>query len=296
VAARGNEEGDERRPQVQTVAVIGAAGVQGSQVSRRLIDSGVYEVLCVETGPGVQRLQERGLTATSLGDAAERADAAIISVADEVIARVASSVVPVLKPGSLAVVLDAAAPSVADLTHGRDDVGLVVAHPCHPSVFTAELTSDGRRDFAGGETGQDAICCLASGPEEHYAVGEQLARVMWSPVDEVHRITLEQFLLLEPTMSETTTAMLLTAVKQAMDEAIARGVPEKAARAFMYGHVGIELAITFGELDAAYSAAAYQAIDRGREMILRDDWKQVFEPANVDAVAREIALPRPRSV
>jgi flavin-binding protein dodecin len=92
-------------------------------------------------------------------------------------------------------------------------------------------------------------------------------------------------------MSETTVAMLLTTVKEAMDEAIARGVPEKAARAFMYGHVGIELAILFGELDAAFSAAAYQAIDRGRDLILRPDWKQVFEPGNVDAIAREIAAP-----
>jgi D-apionate oxidoisomerase len=274
-----------------TVAVIGAAGVQGSQVSQALIDSGAYEVLCVETGSGVQRLAERGVTATSLGDAAEQADVAIIAVPDDVIARVASSVVPVLRPGALAVVLDAAAPSAADLVAGRDDVSLAVAHPCHPSVFTTELTADGRKDYLGVEIGQDAVCCLASGPEEHYAVAEQLARAMWAPIDEVHRVTLEQFVMLEPTMSETTVAMLLTAVKEAMDEAIARGVPERAARAFMYGHVGIELAITFGEFDAAYSAAAYKAIDRGREMILREDWKQVFEPANVDAVAREVALP-----
>jgi hypothetical protein len=275
---------------MKTVAVIGAAGVQGAQVSGRLIAAGGYEVLCVEAGAGVQRLQDRGLTATPLDEAAQRADAAIIAVPDDVIAQVAPSVVPVLKPGSLAIVLDAAAPFVVDLMP-RDDVSLMIMHPCHPSVFTTKLTADGRRDFAGGETGQDAMCCLASGAEEHYAVGEQLARVMFAPVDEVHRITLEQFVMLEPTMSETTVAMLLTTVKEAMDEAIARGVPEKAARAFMYGHVGIELAITFGELEAAYSAAAYQAIDRGREMILREDWKQVFEPGNVDAVAREIALP-----
>jgi D-apionate oxidoisomerase len=286
---------DERRAQMQTVAVIGAAGVQGSEVSRRLIDSGAYAVLCVETGPGVARLRERGLTATSLSEASQRADVAIIAVPDEVIARVAAEVVPGLASGALTVVLDAAAPSVANLVEGRDDVSLAVAHPCHPSVFTTQLTADGRRDYAGAEIGQDAMCCLVSGPEDHYSIAEQLARVMWAPVDEVHRITLEQFVMLEPTMSETAVAMLLTAVKEAMDEAIARGVPEKAARAFMYGHVGIELAITFGEFDAAYSAAAYQAIDRGREMILREDWKQVFEPANVDAVAREIALPQAES-
>jgi hypothetical protein len=275
---------------MKTVAVIGAAGVQGAQVSARLIAAGAYEVLCVEAGAGVQRLQERGLTATPLQEAAERADAAIIAVPDEHIAAVSAEVVPLLGSGSLALVLDAAAPFVTELVT-RDDVSLMVVHPCHPSVFTTQLTTDGERDFAGGVTGQDAMCCLASGAEEHYAVGEQLARVMFAPVDEVHRITLEQFVMLEPTMSETTIAMLLTTVKQAMDEAIARGVPEKAARAFTYGHVGIELAILFGELDAAFSAAAYQAIDRGRELILRPDWKQVFEPGNVDAIAREIAAP-----
>lgn len=275
---------------MQTIAVIGAAGVQGTQVSRRLIDSGSYEVLCVETGAGVQRLAQRGVTATPLAAAAERADAAIIAVPDEAIATVAADVVPLLAAGALAIVLDAAAPSVVQLV-ARDDVGLVVMHPCHPSVFTAQLTADGRRDYAGEVTGQDAVCCLAAGPESHYATGEQLARVMFAPVDKIHRITLEQFLLLEPTVSETTAAMLLTVIREAMDEAIARGVPEPAARAFMYGHIGIELAIIFGELDARFSSAAYQAIDRGRELILRPDWKRVFEPGNVDTVAREIAVP-----
>jgi hypothetical protein len=275
---------------MQTVAVIGAAGVQGAQVSGRLIAAGTYEVLCVEAGAGVERLQERGLTATPLHEAAQRADAAIIAVPDELIATVAAEVVPVLAPGSLALVLDAAAPFVTELVP-RDDVSLMITHPCHPSVFTTQLTADGHRDFAGGVTGQDIMCCLVRGAEDHYATGVELARAMFAPVDTVHRITLEQFILLEPTMSETTAAMLLTVIREAMDEAIARGVPEPAARAFMYGHVGIELAIIFGELDAAFSTSAYLAIDRGRDLILAPNWKQVFESGNVEAVAREIAAP-----
>ena len=274
---------------MSTVAIIGAAGVQGAQVSQRLMDSGAHEVLCVEAGAGVERLRERGVTPTPLADAAARADAAIIAVPDELIATIAAEVIPVLRSGAVAVVLDAAAPFATPLVD-RDDVGLVVVHPCHPSVFTTQLAADGSRDYAGGVTGQDAVCCLASGTEEHYAAGESLARLMFAPVDTVHRISLEQFILLEPTMSETTTAMLLTVIREAMDEAIARGVPETAARAFMYGHVGIELAIIFGELDAAFSTSAYLAIDRGREMILRAGWKDVFEPDNVRAVADEIAL------
>ncbi|MCW3066265.1 MAG: semialdehyde dehydrogenase, partial [Solirubrobacterales bacterium] len=236
------------------------------------------------------RLRDRGLTPTPLADAAREADAAIVAVPDELIARVAAEVMPLLEPGGMAVVLDAAAPFASPLAE-RDDVGLVVVHPCHPSVFTTQLTADGRRDYAGGVTGQDVVCCLARGTEEHYARGERLARDMFAPVDATHRITLDQFILLEPTMSETTTATLLTVIREAMDEAVRRGVPPAAARAFMYGHVGIELAIIFGELDAAFSASAYLAIEEGRERLLRPDWKDVFEPVNVRAVAEAIAVP-----
>jgi D-apionate oxidoisomerase len=278
---------------VTTVAIIGAAGVQGAQISRRLIDGGAYEVLCVEAGAGVERLRSRGVTPLALEDAGRRADAVVIAVPDELIATVAAEVVPVLASGVLAIVLDAAAPFAQPLVE-RDDIGFAVLHPCHPSVFTTQLTAAGERDYAGGVTGQDVMCCLAHGEERHYATAEQLARAMFAPVDAVHRITLEQFILLEPTMSETTAAMLLTAIREAMDEAIARGVPETAARAFMYGHIGIELAIIFGELDAAFSKSAYLAIDRGRELILRPDWKQVFEPGHVRAIAEEIAVSEPR--
>jgi hypothetical protein len=276
-----------------TVAVIGAAGVQGRQISRRLIDSRSYEVLCVEAGAGVERLREHGLKPSSLDDAARQADAAILAVPDERIAALATVVVPVLAPGALAIVLDAAAPFAQPLVE-RDDIGFLIAHPCHPSVFTTRLTADGARDYAGGVTGQDAMCCLARGEERHYAAGEQLVRAMFAPVDTVHRITLEQFILLEPTMSETTAAMLLTTIREAMEEAIARGVPETAARAFMYGHIGIELAIIFGELDASFSTSAYRAIDRGRELILRPEWKRVFDPDHVTAIAKAIAIPARR--
>jgi hypothetical protein len=267
--------------------------VQGAQVSRRLIDAGSYEVLCVESGAGVERLRERGIDAVPLAEAGQRADAAILAVPDEVIGPVAREVVPALKSGSMAVVLDAAAAYADPGLVDRDDVGFVIVHPNHPSLFSAQLTPEGRRDYAGGAVGvpQDALCCLAHGAEEHYATGEALARDMFAPVDEVHRVTLEQFIVLEPTLTETTVAMLLTTVKEAMDEAIARGVPEKVARSFMYGHVGIELAIIFGELDAKFSTSAYLAIDEGREMILRPEWKQVFEPEQVRRIAEAIARP-----
>lgn len=271
-----------------SVAIVGAAGIQGAQISERLAARGEYDLRLVESGPGVQRLRDRGAEPVVLEDAVRDASAVIIAVPDGAIKHVAAEVVPTLTPGSLLIVLDAAAPFAAPLVT-REDVSLFVTHPCHPSVFTTHLTAAGERDYAGGLVPQDVVCCLAAGDEATYAVGERLSRDMFAPVDRTFRITLEQFVMLEPTLSETTTATLLEVVREAMDEAISRGVPADVARAFMYGHIGIELAIMFGELEAPFSVSADYAIEQGRELIVSPNWKAVFEPDRVREIAEAIA-------
>lgn len=278
------------------VAIVGAAGIQGAQIAGRLAARPEYELALVESGEGEARLRERGDEPVALDEAVRGASAVVLAVPDGAIKGVAAQVAPALDPGSLLVALDAAAPFAAPLTD-RADIAVFVAHPCHPSVFTTALTEDGERDFAGGIVPQEAVCCLASGDDAAYAVGERLARDMFAPVSRTHRITLEQFVLLEPTMSESTAASLIEVLREAMDEAIARGVPAEVARAFMYGHIGIELAIIFGELEAPFSVSADYAIEAARDEIVRPDWTSVFEPENVRAVAEAIAdgaLPRAR--
>ena len=66
------------------------------------------------------------------------------------------------------------------------------------------------------------------GPEEAYALGEEIAKVIWAPVMRSHRVTVEQMALLEPGLSETVCATLLAVMKEAMDEVVARGYPEAA--------------------------------------------------------------------
>jgi D-apionate oxidoisomerase len=270
------------------IAIVGAAGIQGAQIAGRLEGRLDYELALVETGAGEERLRERGLQPVPLADAARGAAAVILAVPDGAIKSVAAEVAPALDAGCLLVVLDAAAPFAADLSP-RADVPVFVAHPCHPSVFTTHLTPDGERDFAGGIVPQDVVCCLASGDESAYGAGERLACDMFAPVDRTFRVTLEQFVLLEPTLSETTAATLLEVVKEAMDEAIARGVPADVARAFLYGHIGIELAIIFGELKAPFSVIADYAIETARPRLVQDDWSSVFEPDKVREVAEAIA-------
>jgi hypothetical protein len=134
------------------------------------------------------------------------------------------------------------------------------------------------------------------GPEEHYALGEQLARDFFAPVTRAHRITVEQMAILEPAMAETTVACLISVIREALDEAIRRGVPPEAARDFMYGHIKVPLGIAFGQVDFPFSDGAKLIIEYGRQRLLRPDWKSVFEPEDVKQQVKTIVtgtLPPP---
>ena len=96
---------------------------------------------------------------------------------------------------------------------------------------------EARFDFFGSGKAQPIVCALMQGPESDYAKGQNLATAMWKPVSRCHRVTVEQMAILEPVMSETVAATCLSVIREAMDEAIRRGVPAEAAQDFMMGHV-----------------------------------------------------------
>ena len=189
--------------------------------------------------------------------------------------------------------LDPAAPYAGDLPD-RGDISYFVTHPCHPSVFNYDATPDERRDFFGGVKAPQAIvCALMQGPEEDYARGEALASAMYAPVTCSHRVTVEQMAILEPAMAETVAACCITIIREAMDEAIKRGVPEEAARDFLYGHVNIPLAIVFGEIGSPFSDGAKLIIEHGKRYLFKSDWKRVFEPEEVKAQVTAIVRGTP---
>jgi len=71
-------------------------------------------------------------------------------------------------------------------------------------------------------------------------------------------------------------------VKEGLDEVVKRGVPFEAARAFLLGHLNIQLAVIYQQIPGAvFSDAANKAIVRGRPLLINPGWKQVFEPGNV---------------
>jgi hypothetical protein len=273
---------------MKTIALFGAAGSMGTRASHALRDDPAYRVLHIESGPGVQKLRDRGIAAVSKEEACPQADVVILTVPDELIGTVAHQVVPLVRPGTLVICLDAAAPHAGRLPK-RDDVAYFVTHPAHPPVFNDEQSTDARRDFFGSGLAKQAIVsALMQGTEADYRLGEEISRKLFGPILRSHRMTVEQMALLEPVLSETVAATCLSAIREALDEAVARGVPAAAARDFLMGHLNVELAILFNEIDWKFSAGCQQAIDEAKPLLLRPDWKRVFDPAEVTASCRRI--------
>lgn len=262
------------------VALFGAGGKMGCRITDNLMRRQAYRMLYVETGAaGVDRLRQRGLEPTPYAEAACKADAIILAVPDALVGRVASEqAVPLARPGALVVCLDPAAP-FAGVLPPRDDVSYFVTHPCHPSVFVRSADLAALDDYFGGVSApQHIVAALMQGPEQDYERGVALARDMFAPVLNAYRVTVEQMALLEPVLSETIAATCLTVVREAMDEAIRRGVPEEAAREFLLGHIRINLAMFFGVIDTPLSDGAKLAVARAKGDLFRPDWKRVFEP------------------
>jgi D-apionate oxidoisomerase len=261
-----------------TIALFGAAGNMGTRISSALKDDPEYRVLHVEAGEsGQAKLRERSITPLTKDEALRRADVAILAVPDALIGKVAEEVVPGMKSGAMLICLDPAAPYAGKLPN-RPDVSYFVTHPAHPPVFNDETTPEARRDFFGsGIAKQALVSALMQGPESDYARGEAISRKIFGPILRSHRLTVHQMAMLEPALSETVAATCITVMREAMDEAIRRGVPAQAARDFLLGHIWIELAIVFNETPWHFSAGAQKAIEDAKPLLFQRDWKKVFD-------------------
>ncbi|MBI3856643.1 MAG: semialdehyde dehydrogenase [Planctomycetes bacterium] len=277
-----------------TVALIGAGGKMGCRITDNLKGS-AYDTRYVEVGPaGIENLRRRGLDVTPREQAVREADAVILAVPDNLIERISAELVPSMRPGSMLVVLDAAAPYAGKLP-ARADVTYVVTHPCHPSVFNVETDPEAQRDYFGGiRAKQSIVCALMQGPEADYGPGEALCRTMFAPVERAHRVTVDQMIILEPVLSETTAATCITVIREAMEESIRRGVPRAAARDFILGHLNIEMAIVFEEIGSPFSDGAKKAIEKAKGQIFRSDWKKVFDDDSVRESVELITRPPQR--
>lgn len=271
------------------IALIGAGGKMGVRLARNLKGSR-FDVAHVEVSEaGQRRLHEAtGAACVSMDEALEGARAVILAIPDTAIGTVAGELVDRVAPGTMIVALDAAAPFAGHLPR-RDDVTFFVTHPCHPPIFNDETEMGAKRDFFGGVAAKQAIVsALMQGPEEDYALGEEIARTIFQPILRAHRVTVEQMALLEPGLSETVCATLLVVMKEAMDEVVRRGVDREAARDFLLGHLNVLGSVVMGEVEGVFSDACNKAIANGKPRLMRDDWIGVFEPEEIAESIRRI--------
>ena len=274
---------------MEKVVLAGAGGKMGMRLTNNLKKS-EYEMYYLEVSKeGIERVRSNGVDVSDAARVIPKADYLILAVPDVLIKKIAHEFIPMLKPGAMSVSLDPAAPLAGALPE-RKDIAYFATHPSHPSVFNHEPEPEKHFDFFGGIAAkQTIICALIQGSEEDYKKGETLARIMYGPVVVAHRVTLWQMGILEPALSETFGAALVSVMKEAIETAIEKGVPREAAYDFFLGHINIELALVFGKLPGGkFSDAALKAINLGKKMIMKDDWKNIFESESVMEQIRAI--------
>ena len=262
----------------QSIALFGAGGKMGVRLSGNLQKS-AYQVRHVEVGEaGRKRLKEElGIECVSVDAALDGVDVVILAVPDTLIGKLAAEIAPRLPAGTMVMTLDAAAPFAGHLPQ-RADLTYFVAHPCHPSIFAPEVHVAGAPDYFGGVSApQSIVSALMQGPDDAFALGEDIAKTIYQPIVRSYRVTVEQMALLEPGLSETVCATLLDVMREAMDEVVSRGVPAEAARDFLLGHMTILSAVIFKQIPGQFSDACNKAITFGKPRLMRDDWKAVFD-------------------
>jgi len=262
----------------QVVAIIGAGGKMGARAVQKLSRDPRYHVLaCESDSTRARELLSNHIEIIQAEEALPKADFVVMAIPDALIGRMAHDFAPLMKPSATLIMLDAAAAFIGQLPD-PGSLTFMIAHPCHPPMFVEQHLTQSNRDYFGGTAVQDIIVSLVSGARPNFEAGTEVCKMMFSPVNRAHEVTPAQFALLEPAMSEIVVATAACLMKASLDLAIEKGVPEKAANAFMAGHAQIAMAIAFGEEKSPFSDAAQIAIKWGTEHIVRSDWRRAFEP------------------
>jgi len=272
----------------KVITLVGAGGKMGCRIADNFRQTALT-VHYLEVSPkGLENLRARGITVSDQALAVPESDVVILAVPDVAIGSVSRAVIPLMQSGALLLTLDPAAPLDGQLAL-REDIACVIAHPCHPSVFNWEPTENAFRDFYGGISAkQSAVVALMQGTENDYALGVEITKAMYAPVSHVHRVTLEQMAILEPALVETLAQTCMEVVKEGYDRTVAAGVPADAARDFVLGHLRIQIAVLFGEVNGTFSDAAYKISKRAKPVLFRDGWQKIFELSDVREQVRDI--------
>lgn len=271
------------------IALVGAGGKMGCRLTDNFLKCPQYILNYLEVSEqGIQNLKHRNVVVGSEEDSIPDADVVILAVPDVSISFISKNIIPKMKAGALVMTLDPAAP-LDGVIHHRDDLGYVIAHPCHPGIFNWEPTETAFRDFYGGISAkQSIVVALMHGSEEQYKLGEKIARDMYCPIKNTYRITLEQMAMLEPAMVETLAQTCMEIVKEGYDRIVDLGVPEEAARDFVLGHLRIQIAVLFKEVNGSFSDAAYKISQRAKPILFKENWQKIFDMDDIKQQVHDI--------
>ncbi|MCK9253105.1 MAG: phosphogluconate dehydrogenase C-terminal domain-containing protein [Eubacteriales bacterium] len=276
------------------VSVIGAGGKMGVRCSRNLLQSEeLFQLNLVDQGErGLANIRSLGAEPADAKTAVPQSDLVVLAVPDKLIQTVSETIVVLLKPGAGLIILDPAAAVARELAL-RDDCTFAVVHPCHPSYFLDQDTYEARHDYFGGAGGkQDLVMAKIQGDDQVFASCQTVCRAMFAPVAQIFTMGIRDIAFLEPTLVELLGATCLFAMAETVGQAVARGIDKQAAISFLTGHIYNLTANFLGLLgDTPVSDACKVAIGLGNKLVLREDWKQIWNDAVLDRVIATMLHP-----
>lgn len=276
------------------VTVIGAGGKMGTRTTNNLARAtDVVTLFLVESGEeGIQSVKERGFEPSTPEKSVPLADVVVLAVPDTLIYKISEQIVKLMSPGASMIILDPAAAVAKELVL-RDDCTFAVAHPCHPSYFLDQDSYEARQDYFGGVAGkQDIVMAKIQGDDNKFNQCRRISELMYAPVVNSYVMDLHAIAFLEPTLVELLGATCLYAMAETVNEAEKRGIQREAAISFLTGHIYTLTANFLGLMgETKVSDACMVAVGLGNELVLRDDWKQIWDDDVLDKVIATMLHP-----
>lgn len=268
------------------VSVIGAGGKMGTRVTNNLArrPEEIELLFCENSEAGIASIKARGFVTVAAESAVPRSDVIVLAVPDVAIKTVSVGIVKMMRPGTTLIILDPAAAVAKELAL-RDDCTFVVTHPCHPSWFADQETEAARKDYFGGIAGkQDIVMALIQGDEANFANARKVSEWMFAPVNQSYVMGIRDIAFLEPTLVEVLGASMLYAMAETVNEAERRGISRDAAVSFLTGHINVLSAGFLGKMGPNFqvSDACKVAIGIGNRLVLREDWRRVWDDDVLD--------------
>jgi hypothetical protein len=205
-------------------------------------------------------------------------------VPDVALHTITAQIAPLQKPDSVVLTLDPAA-AYANQLFMRDDLTYVVCHPCHPSVFLERTTPEEYADTFGGIAApENVVAGMFTESAKWKPIAEEVISKMFNPVIKVYWASVHDMAVLEPTLNETIGCMIGAFLKEAMDYTVeVTDMDYATVEAMFFGHVYIALTNALRGSNP-FSDACLLAMDYGREAIIKDDWKRIYDDKDLDIV------------